>query len=380
MSEVSANAGQTVGEGAGPVGAPDARAKALGGTVTRGAAAGLALGVAVLVGGAALWQDRAGQDEAQRMLAEVNQRFAPQRAAWRARQDARMRGELSPLARVDYVHLTAVKGWPQAEAVVGSAEGVPVPAEALAGYGGRAVLALAPGPGGQGQALWVRADRPVTVRRSARARPVGKKLVMEKEQKQEETAAALPLANGDVVVLGRARLLLAGLPADPSVAVYDQGAATLATYAAQGLQYYPDDPRFLALARLERYAAPRAVKVESSRGGPQDQLAVGLLRFELLGAPCSLEAYAEGDDAGHLFLVFRDQSSSGPSAQSYGAGRFLSAVVLPGDQVVLDFNQAWNPLCAYSKYFHCPMPPRQNHLPLAILAGEKAYPHPGGGH
>ena len=61
-------------------------------------------------------------------------------------------------------------------------------------------------------------------------------------------------------------------------------------------------------------------------------------------------------------------------AGSYGAGRFLSTPILPNDQVILDFNQAWNPLCAYSKFFHCPMPPKQNHLDIAIPAGERAYP------
>jgi uncharacterized protein (DUF1684 family) len=100
--------------------------------------------------------------------------------------------------------------------------------------------------------------------------------------------------------------------------------------------------------------------------------ALGMLRFTLAGTACSLEAYSEAPGTDQLFLIFKDGTSGQPGG-SYGAGRFLHARVAADGQVLLDFNQAWNPLCAYSHYFHCPLPPRANWLPVKIPVGERTY-------
>jgi uncharacterized protein (DUF1684 family) len=95
------------------------------------------------------------------------------------------------------------------------------------------------------------------------------------------------------------------------------------------------------------------------------------VRFTLDGQEVALKPVYEGDDP-RFFFVFAD-ATSGKS--TYGAGRFLYADPPKDGQVVLDFNQAYNPPCAFSPWATCPLPPDGNRLALAIEAGEKAYAH-----
>lgn len=271
------------------------------------------------------------------------------RQQFRAEQDGRMRGELSPLTRVGYVHL------PEGEHLVGS--------------GDRATVRLDPAASGAGE-VRLRVDAEGRARRlTLQAQPA--------IARNGVPVTAAVLASGDVLTLGRLRLLVTGLPEDPAVALYDPAAPARQGY--RELLYFPDDERFVTRGRLERYPTPRAVRLDASRGEPRPLLALGTLHFSLGGAALTLEAYSDSPATAtapaQLFLIFKDKTSGQPDG-SYGAGRFLTPRLLAGDEVVLDFNQAWNPLCAYSHYFHCPLPPRGNWLPLAIPAGERSYPAP----
>lgn len=278
-----------------------------------------------------------GQDQ----LHEIDRLLAPQRAAWRRYKDEEMRGELSPLGRVDYVHL------PPGEVVVGAPGGVPLPQGPLPD-GQQVRLVRSAGQ------LLLHATPPVPVGGTPR------------EQAE--------LKNDDVIAIGRARLLVGGLPQQPAVAVYDLEAPARRAY--QGLRYYGDDSRYAVLGKLERHPQPRMVTVEASRGGPQQLQAVGVVHFNIGAVRCALEAYAHGP--GTLFLLFKDLTNGRPGG-TYAGGRFLYGRLTPEGSVLLDFNQAWNPLCAYSKYFHCPMPPRRNWLRVAIPVGEQDYgAHPSG--
>jgi hypothetical protein len=271
-----------------------------------------------------------------------------ERQAFRAEQDQRMRGPTSPLARVDYLHLPA--GEHRVSAQPGAV--ARLSAERLAGYRGELRVRVVGGPP---PAMSFAAEPAVLL------------------NGQPATGGAL--RKGDTLAVGRVVLMATGLPDDPSLAVYDPEAPARRAYA--GLRYFPDDDRYVVRARLVREAAPRRVRLLASRGEPQELEAVGELRFTLQGTACSLEAYREAPGSDMLFLIFRDATSLAPPPESsYGAGRFLLARLLADDSVVLDFNQAWNPLCAYSPYFHCPLPPRRNHLQVAIPVGERAY----GGH
>jgi len=72
----------------------------------------------------------------------------------------------------------------------------------------------------------------------------------------------------------------------------------------------------------------------------------------------------------YLFLPFMDATNGG---ESYGGGRYLDLEIPKGNHIVLDFNKAYNPYCAYDTKFSCPIPPQENHLEIAITAGEKTF-------
>jgi uncharacterized protein (DUF1684 family) len=95
----------------------------------------------------------------------------------------------------------------------------------------------------------------------------------------------------------------------------------------------------------------------------------GRAHFELGERLFSLEPVLE-QDARRLFFTFADETNH---TESYPAGRFLYATPPAGDEVVLDFNMAFNPPCAFTAYATCPITPQQNRLPVAVSAGEKRY-------
>ena len=83
-------------------------------------------------------------------------------------------------------------------------------------------------------------------------------------------------------------------------------------------------------------------------------------------------AFIDDDEPEVLFIIFRDATSG---KETYGVGRYVYVARTPDGKTILDFNKAFNPLCAYGPLFFCPIPPKQNHLPVPIPAGEKPYGH-----
>jgi uncharacterized protein len=140
--------------------------------------------------------------------------------------------------------------------------------------------------------------------------------------------------------------------------------------AFQGLTYFPVDERFRVEGTFEPYPSPREVEVPSAQGPSQKMTAPGLVRFRVGSKALALEPYAEGPDDTSFFIVFRDLTAG---KETYGAGRFLDAEAPRGTaKVVLDFNRATNPPCAFTPFATCPLPTAQNDLPVRIEAGEKA--------
>jgi len=137
------------------------------------------------------------------------------------------------------------------------------------------------------------------------------------------------------------------------------------------LNYFDPDPALRSEAKLQRYANPEAVMVATTKGSRQLFNRVGHFDLTIGGAPVRIHAYqsAERDDPS-LFLPFRDITSG---RESYGAARYLDLKVEHNDEYALDFNYAYNPYCAYSEDYACPLPPRENWLSVAIRAGEKRY-------
>lgn len=138
-----------------------------------------------------------------------------------------------------------------------------------------------------------------------------------------------------------------------------------------GLAYFPEDRGLRIVAELETDVDhDEPVVMPTTTGGEQVYRRAGRVRFEVDGAPAVLTLY-ESDLQHELFMPFRDATSG---KETYGAGRYLE-VEPPGPdgRVVVDFNLAYNPYCAYNAEWSCPIPPGENRLSVPIRAGEKAF-------
>jgi uncharacterized protein (DUF1684 family) len=141
------------------------------------------------------------------------------------------------------------------------------------------------------------------------------------------------------------------------------------------LLYFPPDRTYAVDARLVRREKPDEVEMSTSRNLIKTFYRYAEIRFRLGGEEKVLTAFKSrltGEGSTGLFVPFRDASSG---HETYGAGRFLEIEEPDGDRFVLDFNRSFNPLCNYSPAYNCAVPPRENHLDVAIRAGERTYPH-----
>lgn len=141
-----------------------------------------------------------------------------------------------------------------------------------------------------------------------------------------------------------------------------------------GLHYYPVNPAYRINARLTPIDQKKAVTLLTSDEKQKSYLEYAYAEFELGGVKNKLlilEIMDSGPYRGTLFLAFADQTSA---KETYGAGRYLDIKKVPGSSsITLDFNEAYNPYCAYNDNFSCPFPPQENILSIAIEAGEKNY-------
>lgn len=139
-----------------------------------------------------------------------------------------------------------------------------------------------------------------------------------------------------------------------------------------GLRFFPVNDSYRVVAKF--IAAPSKIPVSNIIGQTEPLNSPGYVQFKLEGCDLKLTPVFETDGAKELFFMFRDLTSG---KQTYGAGRFLYTGLPKNGRVVLDFNKAYNPPCAFTPYATCPLPPKSNRLPVRIEAGELAY---GGGH
>ena len=137
----------------------------------------------------------------------------------------------------------------------------------------------------------------------------------------------------------------------------------------KGRHWFPIDEKSKLTARLEAWPEPREIMIPNVLGGQFKMKSPGLLKFTVNGKECSLEPVTEDNE---LFIIFGDGSNRD---ETYKAGRFLYANMPVNGEVVLDFNKAYNPPCAFTPYATCPLPPPQNKLEVEIKAGEKRYDH-----
>lgn len=135
----------------------------------------------------------------------------------------------------------------------------------------------------------------------------------------------------------------------------------------KGLHWFPINEKLRVTATFEAFSEPKEILIPNMLGGNYKMKSEGLLKFKLLGKAYSLQPVEE---EGKYFIIFRDLTSK---KETYGVGRFLYAEKSKDNKVILDFNKAENPPCAYTTFATCPIPPQQNRLQLAIKGGEKRY-------
>jgi uncharacterized protein (DUF1684 family) len=136
-----------------------------------------------------------------------------------------------------------------------------------------------------------------------------------------------------------------------------------------GFTWFPIDLTHRVVGRFRPDPEPRRVPVVNTFGDVDEFTTQGVVEFPLQGRTLRLRPFTTRPK--RFYFVFKDASSG---HETYEAARFLYADLADDGTVVLDFNQAYNPPCAFNPYTTCPIPLRENDLPIKILAGEKAYP------
>jgi uncharacterized protein (DUF1684 family) len=140
-----------------------------------------------------------------------------------------------------------------------------------------------------------------------------------------------------------------------------------------GTQFYPADLKWRIDAQFVPYNPPKAVAIMNVLGMESAETSPGAVKFEVDGRTYQLDAITEKGET-RYFMIIADKTSG---KETYPAGRYL--YVDPPDasgRIVIDFNKAYSPPCAFTKFATCPLPPRQNRLPFPIEAGEKYSGHP----
>lgn len=134
-----------------------------------------------------------------------------------------------------------------------------------------------------------------------------------------------------------------------------------------GLRYFPENPALRLVLPVEAFAEQSTMHMQTSTGDVREYVRYGRVQFTVDGAAATLTLYA---DEGSLFLPFADALAG---EETYGAGRYLEPELLDDGRVVIDFNLAYNPYCAYNERWSCPITPRENRMSVPIRAGEQVF-------
>lgn len=135
----------------------------------------------------------------------------------------------------------------------------------------------------------------------------------------------------------------------------------------EGLKYFPEAPELRFELIIEEFDTKEMVQIITSTGDLREYERYGRVHFEVNGDKAALTVYATNHG---FFVPFVDNQAG---IETYGAGRYLDPEVLPNGKLLLDFNTAYNPYCAYNEMYSCPLPPAENRLTVAIKAGEKNF-------
>lgn len=145
-----------------------------------------------------------------------------------------------------------------------------------------------------------------------------------------------------------------------------------------GLEYFEADPNYRIEIEFITDTSTAVFKMATNTDRTPNYRVYGYLNFEIHDTSCRLTAFQNMDYkdhpefGGYLFIPFSDKTNG---KESYAAGRYIDIPIPSGSTIILDFNEAYNPYCAYADRWSCPLVPFENYLEISIPAGEKTYKH-----
>jgi uncharacterized protein (DUF1684 family) len=134
-----------------------------------------------------------------------------------------------------------------------------------------------------------------------------------------------------------------------------------------GLNYFEENAALRLELEVETFEDQNEVTMQTSTGTVQTYIRYGRFKFDVEGEATELTLFSSGHG---FFLPFVDSQAG---VDTYGAGRYLDPPQLANGKFDIDFNVAYNPYCAYNELWSCPLPPSENRVPVAIMAGEKNF-------
>ena len=154
----------------------------------------------------------------------------------------------------------------------------------------------------------------------------------------------------------------------PAIIVFDPNSPRFREY--KGMKFYPADLGYRVVAPLTPNPNPDTTIILSTRGSRRRAVRVGWFDFKVKGSTARLEAdrlLEPGVGEKDISLFFQDATTG---KESYSVGRYLNPELQSDGRYILDFNMAYDPACAYSEHYNCPIPPKENRLSVAIRAGQ----------
>ncbi len=142
------------------------------------------------------------------------------------------------------------------------------------------------------------------------------------------------------------------------------------------LEFFPIDSTYKVTAKFIRTPDEEPFEMTTTTSRKSIEVKYGEVHFTLKDTTLTLNVYQNvklkltDQYKNYLFLPFTDKTNG---KESYGGGRYIGLEIPKGDTIIIDFNKAYNPYCAYNPKYSCPIPPRENDLSVAIKAGVKAY-------
>lgn len=144
----------------------------------------------------------------------------------------------------------------------------------------------------------------------------------------------------------------------------------------ESLDFFTPDTNYVVTANLVRTPEALPFLMPTNTGRESKEKVYGIVTFNLNGKEHALEIYQNAEQIkekgyeDYLFLPFTDDTNG---VQTYGGGRYLDLRIPKGNSIVIDFNKAYNPYCAYNKKYSCPLVPAINHLNISVFAGVRAF-------